>query len=44
MAQGEFNLSLKAFDKAIALDPNESSYYSAKAKVLTSLGRKEEAL
>jgi Flp pilus assembly protein TadD len=30
--------------KAIALNPNESSYYSAKANVLTSLGRKEEAL
>ncbi len=43
-SQGKFNESLKAFDQAIALNPNESSYYIARASALTGLGRQDEAL
>ena len=42
--QGELDESLKAFDQAIALNPNESSYYIARASALASLGRQDEAL
>ncbi len=41
---GKFNESLKAFDQAIALNSNESSYYTARASALTGLGRQDEAL
>ncbi len=35
---GKFNESLKAFDQAIALNPNESSYYIAKSQCLDRSG------